>query len=151
MKTETQVRLTNFLKLWWIFQLGYICNHSGCLWEGEGLGVRCGEKLTFYAVSFYVFFFFFSIFSLMYVFHFRNRTSYYFKSVSPKANLERRPAATCQFPQFPQDPIPSQHAQPVVMFWNTGGGWSTFTGSVGSAVVTPSVTQMNIYGGWSFT
>ena len=98
MKTDTQVRLTNFLKLWWIFQLGYICNHSGCLWEWEGLGVRCGEKLTFYAVSFYVFFS--PIFSLMYVFHFWNRTSYFFKSVSPKANLEHRPAATCQFPQF---------------------------------------------------
>jgi hypothetical protein len=45
-------------------------------------------------------FFFSPIFSLMYVFHFWNRTSYFLKSVSPKANLEHRPAATCQFPQF---------------------------------------------------
>lgn len=51
---------------------------------------------TFYAVPFYVFWNFF----LMYVFHFWNETSYFFKSVSPEANPERRPAATCQFPQF---------------------------------------------------
>lgn len=101
---------TNFLKLWWIFQLGYICNYSGCLWEGEGLGVRCGEKLTFYAVSFYVFFFFSNFFPYVCVsFLEQNKTSYFLKSVSPKANLEHRPGATCQFAQFfPR--IPSPHS-----------------------------------------
>lgn len=137
---------TNFLKLWWIFQLGYIRNYIGCLWRGEGLGVRCGEKLTFYAVSFYVFLNF-----LPYVcvsFLEQNKTSYFFNLCLQRQTWNTGLLLPANSHSFSQDPVPSQHVQPVVMLWNTGGGWGTFTGTGGSAVVTPSVTQMNTDSGW---
>lgn len=66
--------------------------------EAVGLRVRCGKEtqlfLLYPFMLFKVFFFF-----LMDVFHFWNKLLF-FESVSPEANLERRPADTCQFPQF---------------------------------------------------
>lgn len=62
------------------------------------------------------------IFFLVYVFNFQNKTKlfFFFASVSPEANLELRSTDICQFPQLPQDPVPSQDVQPMVMAWNIG-------------------------------
>ena len=66
--------------------------------EGEGLEVRCGRETHFLGCTLLCLFEFFPYVCVSCLE--QNKTSYFFKSVSPEANLERRPAATCQFPQF---------------------------------------------------
>lgn len=95
-------------------------------------------KLTFMLCPFYVFF---SIFFLMYVFHFleQNKTSYFLK-----LGLQRQtwniglvlPANSHSF--FPGSHL-CQHVQPVAECSGIQEeGEIAFTGTVGSVVVTPS-------------
>lgn len=122
----------------------YATTNSGCLW-GRRTGGQMWERNSLFMLYPFMFFW---IFFLCMCFIFGTKQVIFLNLCLQRQTRNAGLLLPANSHSFSQDPVPSQYAQPVVIFWNTGWGWGTFIGIVVSVVVTSSVTQMDIYGGW---